>query len=180
MLERPQSYVALMTLHLCLTVSSLASPLLSWTPHKDPSKLVSDDQVAEAFNFMSGEFHVSDPTHLTGADVSHYRGVMSAIWPHVFSPKSVSGSRPVGAVVMLYMLINNGGMTEGVKKVGGPSGFAITGEPSHTVPGSGKNSNLLAIEYETASATYFGRLSPEEAHSFLDRLAKIMALPEER
>jgi hypothetical protein len=144
---------------------------------EDPSKLVSDEQVAAAFNFMSDEFHVADPTRLTGVDILHYRDVMSAFLPHVFSPKSVSGSRPVGTVVMLYMLVNYGGMTGGWKKVGGPGGFGVTeAEPDHLVPGTGKTSNLIAIEYQTAGATYFSRRSPQEIRIFLDHLAGILAL----
>jgi len=60
---------------------------------KDPSKLISDDQVARAFNFMSDQFGVANPIRLAGTDVLHYRGVMSAIFPHVFSREAVSGSR---------------------------------------------------------------------------------------
>ncbi len=135
---------------------------------KDPSRLMSDEQVAEAFNFMSDEFRVPTPTRLTGADVLHYRGVMSAFLPHVFSPKSVSGNRPVGAVVMLYLLVYSGGMTDGWKKVGGPGGFGVTdADPDHPVPGTGKTSNLIAIEYQTAANAYFLQRSPEEAHVFL-------------
>jgi hypothetical protein len=83
---------------------------------KDPTKLVSDEQVATAFNFMSDEFRVPHPVQLTGADVLQYRSVMAAIFPHIFSPKSVRGSRPVGTIVMLYQLVYNGGITDGVRK----------------------------------------------------------------
>jgi hypothetical protein len=148
---------------------------------KDPSRLISDDQVAEAFNFMSDEFHVPTPTRLTGADALHYRGVMSAFLPHVFSPKSVSGNRPVGALVMLYMLVYYGGMTEGWKKAGGPGGYGITeADPDHPVPGTGKTSTLIATEYQTAANSYFLQRSPDEAHAFLNRMAKILTLPSGR
>jgi len=83
---------------------------------RDPGRLVSDEKVAEAFNFLSDEFRVPHPAQLTGSDILQYRGVMAAIYPHVFSPKSVVGSRPVGALVMLYMLWYSGGITEGVRK----------------------------------------------------------------
>jgi hypothetical protein len=145
---------------------------------KGPSKLVSDDRVADAFNLISNEFRVADPTRLTGEGVSHYRRSMSAIWPHLFSTGSANGSRPVGAVVTLYMLTFYGGMTGGLKKVGGPGGFGITdAEPDHPVPGTGKTSNLIALEYQRAAAKYFAEQSPEEIRSFLDRLAGTLALP---
>jgi hypothetical protein len=145
---------------------------------KDSSKLVSDDHIAQAFNLMSDEFRVGDPTRLTGEGVSHYRSTLSAFWPHLFGSKSAKGSRPVGAVVTLYMLTFYGGMTGGFKKVGGPAGFGITdAEPDHPVPGTGKTSNLIALEYQRAAAKYFAEQSPEEIRSFLDRLAGTLALP---
>ncbi len=143
---------------------------------KDPSKLISDDQVARAFNFMSDQFGVANPTRLTGADVLQYRGVMSAIFPHVFSPKTVTGSRPVGAVVMLYMLVSYGGMTEGWKKVGGPNSFGIS--EAEPIEHPGIDRNAIAREYQSASLAYFQKKQPEEVRTFLGRLAKIMALPE--
>ena len=142
---------------------------------RDPNRLVSDAEVAAAFNFMSGEFHVANPTRLTGADVLQYRAVMSAIFPHVFSPKSVRGSRPVGAVVMLYMLVYYGGMTDGWKKVGGPHSFGITeGDP---IGHAGVDRNVVAKEYQAASESYFQKRSAEEFRKFANRLAKILALP---
>jgi len=48
---------------------------------KDPNKLISDDRVASAFNFMSDQFGVTSPTRLAGADVLQYRSNMSAISP---------------------------------------------------------------------------------------------------
>ena len=82
---------------------------------------------------------------------------------------------------MLYMLTYYGGATGGLKKVGGPGGFGITdAEPDHIVPGTGKTSNLIANEYQTASVTYFARRSPQEICAFLDRLAIILALPSRR
>jgi hypothetical protein len=144
----------------------------------DPSKRISDDQVAQAFNFVSGQFGVANPTRLTGADVLHYREVMSKIFPHVFSPQAVSGSRPVGAVVMLYMLVYYGGMTDGWKRVGGPSSFGISEAEPFGRPGIDRNA--IAREYQAASLAYFQKRQPEEVRSFLRRVAKIIALPEGR
>ena len=146
---------------------------------KDPSKLVSDDRVAEAFNFLSNEFRVANPTHLTGADILQYRSVQASIFPHAFSPKSVSGSRPVGAVVMLSQLVFSGGITEGVRKAAEldrPPGSVRSG-PSSGRLGINRSPNLIAREYQSSSLTYFQRLSPQETRSFLDQLAEIMALP---
>jgi hypothetical protein len=145
---------------------------------KDPAKLISDDQVANAFNFMSDEFGVANPIRLTGVDILHYRGVMSAIFPHVFSPATVSGSRPVGAVVMLYMLVSYGGMTEGWKKVGGPNSFGIS--EAEPVERPGIDRSAIAREYQTASMAYFQKRQPEEVRSFFGRLARIMTIPEGR
>jgi hypothetical protein len=148
---------------------------------KDPNRLISDEQVAEAFNAMSGEFHVADPIHLTGSDVLRYRDAMSAFLPHLFRPKSLSGNRPVGTVVVLYMLVYHGGMTGGWKRVGGPGGFGVTeAEPDHPVPGIGKTSNLIAIEYQTAAGSYFSQRSPQDVRAFLDRLAATLGLPGRR
>jgi hypothetical protein len=145
---------------------------------KDPNKLISDDEVARAFNFMSDQFGVASPTRLTSADILQYRTAMSAIFPHVFSPKAVSGSRPVGAVIMLYMLVAYGGMTEGWKKVGGPNSFVIADAEPIERPGIDRNA--IAREYQTASLAYFQERKPEEIRLFLDKLAKIMALPRGR
>ncbi len=148
---------------------------------KDSSKLVSDNRIAEAFNFMSDEFRVADPTRLKAEGVLHYRTAMSAIWPRLFAVRSGSGSRPVAAVVTLYMLTFYGGMTGGLKKVGGPGGFGITdAEPDHPVPGTGKTSNLIALEYQNAAAAYFAGQSQQKIQSFLERLAGILALPDGR
>jgi hypothetical protein len=88
---------------------------------KDPDKLVSDEQVAEAFNFLSDEFHVANPERLTGADILLYRGVKASMYPHLYSPKSVGGSRPLGALIMLDTLICEGGIN-GWGKEGGVAG----------------------------------------------------------
>jgi len=147
---------------------------------KDPDRLVPDHQVAEAFNFISDEFGVPHPARLTASDVLLYRGVMSAIFPHVFSPKSVSGNRPVGAMVMLYLLVYNGGITEGVRKAAQldrpPGSLKISGGTSSGHIGLARNPNLIGREYQTARRAYFQRLSPHEIRSFVDRSAVIMAL----
>ena len=47
---------------------------------KDPDKLVADDKIAEAFNFMSDEFRVDHPVHMTASDVLLYRSVMASVF----------------------------------------------------------------------------------------------------
>jgi hypothetical protein len=150
---------------------------------KDPGRLVTDDQVAEAFNFMSDEFRVPHPVRLTASDILQWRSAMSGFFPHLFSPKSLGGSRPVGAVVMLRMLVYNGGITAGIR------GLAQKDPPPGSLkldPSSGrlsarssidKDPDLIVRGYQTAPLLYFQRLSPQEIRSFLDRLAKIIALP---
>lgn len=127
---------------------------------------------------MSDQFGVANPTRLAGADVLQYRGVMAAIFPRVFGPKTIGGSRPVGAVVMLYLLVYYGGMTDGWKKVGGPNSFGISEAEPTGRPGIDRH--VIAREYQTASLAYFQKRKPEEVRSFLGRLAKILALPEGR
>ena len=146
---------------------------------QDPSQLVSDDRVADAFNFLSDEFRVPHPQRLTGTEVLQFRTTMSAIYPHVFSPKSMSGSRPVAALITLHQLVFNGGVPEGAKKYAQkdpqPGSFKI--DPSRTRMAIDKNPNPIAREYRTASATYFHGLTSEKMQPFVDSIAKIMALP---
>jgi len=79
---------------------------------------------------------------------------------------------------MLYMLVYYGGMTDGWKKVGGPNSFAITtAEPSGH---PGVDRNVIARQYQTASATYFQEQRPQEIGLFLDKIAKILTLPDGR
>jgi len=146
---------------------------------EDPSKLVSDDRVAEAFNFLSDEFRVPHPQRITGVDVLQYRITMAAIYPHVFSPKNAGGVRPVEALILLHQLVFNGGVPEGAKKYAQkdpqPGSFNI--DPSRTRAAIDKNPNLIGREYWTASAQYFRELTPEKMQSFVDSTTKIMALP---
>jgi hypothetical protein len=150
-----------------------------WEASKNPAKLVSDDQVAAAFNFMSDEFRVTHPVLLTASDVLQYRSVMASIFPHLFSPKSVKGSRPVGAMVMLYNLVYNGGITEGVSKAAQldrpPGSLKVTG--GHITPET--SPNLLGREYQAASLTYFRQHSNKDIRFFVDRLAVLLALADE-
>jgi len=143
---------------------------------KDPDKLVSDEQVAEAFNFLSDEFHVANPERLTGADILLYRGVKASMYPHLYSPKSVGGSRPLGALIMLDTLICEGGIMDGVRKAAlldrPPGSLKITGGRIAL----NRSPNLTAREYQRASLTYFAQLSPREILSFFDRLAGILVL----
>ncbi len=150
---------------------------------KDPGKLVLDNQVAEAFNFMSHEFGVTHPARLTAPDILQYRGVMASIFPHIFSPKSVSGSRPIGAIVMLYMLVYNGGITEGVRKAAqldrAPGSMKLP--PGRTMGGvwaPDRNPNLISSrEYQMASLTYLARGSRQEIGLFVERLMTILVKP---
>ena len=146
---------------------------------ENPSLLVSDDRVAEAFNFLSREFQVPDQQFLAGTDVLHFRTTMSAIYPHVFSPKSMNGSRPVQALITLHQLVFNGGVPDGAKKFAEknpqPGSFKI--DPSRTRMAIDKNPNPIANEYRTASARYFQGLTSEQMQSFVDSISKVMALP---
>jgi hypothetical protein len=146
----------------------------------DPDKLVSDEQVAEAFNFLSNEFHVANPERLTGADILLYRGVKASMFPHLYSAKSVNGSRPVGALVMLDTLVHEGGIMEGVRNAAQldrpPGSLKVTRVQivGHSGPG---NVSPIQREYRTASLTYFAQQSQQDTKPFLDQLARILALP---
>lgn len=153
-----------------------------WDTEREPSKLVSDDQVASAFNFISGVLGVQHPQRLTASDVLQYRTAMAAIFPHVFSPKSLNGSRPVGSMVMLYLLVYNGGMTDGARKVAQldrpPGSLKVDSSRGGWTPN--RNLNLIAREYQTAGVTYFQRQSTQEVRAFAGELAKIVGLPGEK
>ncbi len=147
---------------------------------QDPSKLVSDDRLAEAFNFLSTEFRVPHPQHVTGTDVLQFRIARSAIYAHVFSPRTASGSRPVEAVISLQQLVFDGGVLEGAKRYAQkdpqPGSFKI--DPSRSRAGINANPNLMiAREYQTASMTYFRGLTAQGLQSLIDSIARIMALP---
>jgi len=146
---------------------------------QDPSRLVSDDNVAEAFNFLSREFQAPHPQVLTGNEVLQFRTAMSAIYPHVFSPKSVPGSRPTQALIMLHQLVFNGGVPEGAKRFAQknpqPGGFKAVASRIQLNPDP--NPSLAVREYRSASIAYFRRLNEPEMHSLIESVAKIMALP---
>ncbi len=150
-----------------------------WAAAQDPSQLVSDDHLAEAFNVLSAEFRVPHPQHVTGADILQFRIARSAIYPHVFSPKTVSGSRPVEAVISLQQLVFDGGVLEGAKKFAQkdpqPGSFKI--DPSRSRAVINANPNPIATEYRTASMKYFRGLSSRGMQSLVDSITKIMALP---
>lgn len=145
---------------------------------RDPKALVSDDQVAAAFNFMSDEFRVAHPVLLTASDILQYRSVMASIFPNIFSPKGVTGSRPVGAMVTLWMLVYNGGITDGVRKAAQldrpPGSLKVSASGGRIVPN--RNPTPIATEYQRASLTYFHSRSRQDVRSFLGRIAGIMAL----
>jgi hypothetical protein len=167
-----------------LVPGDIESRLVSaeWEASKDPNKLVSDDQVARAFNFMSDEFGVQHPARLTASDILQFRSVQASIFPHVFSPKTVSGSRPVGAIAMLYQLWFNGGVTEGVRRAAQldrPPGSLKTSQ-SGGWSVIDKNPNLIGREYQVAGYAYFAQRSPRQISSFLDQVAGIIGLPQGR
>jgi len=152
---------------------------------KDPNKLVSDERVADAFNLMSKEFRVEHPRSLTASDILQYRSVMASIFPHIFSPKNVAGSRPVGVAVMLYQLWYSGGVAEGVRKAAQldrpPGSLKVTG--GHIVGRSStpdRNPNSLDQEYQLAGRKYFAQQTPLGTRSFLGRLATTLGMTEGR
>jgi hypothetical protein len=153
-----------------------------WGASKNPNHLVSDDRIAEAFNFVSEEFHVEHPAHLTASDILQYRTVQASLFPHIFSGKNVNGSRPVGAVVILYQLWYSGGVTEGVRTAAlldrAPGTLKVTS--GQIVGGSwagDRNPNVTGREYQLAGRMYFTQRSPMEIQAFLGTLTKIMTIP---
>jgi hypothetical protein len=150
-----------------------------WEASKEPAKLVSDDQVAEAFNFISEEFQVPHPAHLTAQDILQYRSVMASMFPHLFNGKGENGSRPVGAVVIIRMLLYSGGLAEGARKAAQldrpPGGLKMS--PSSGWSGPDRNPNIAAAEYRVAGQNYFGTQPPKRIGSFIERLAQIIGLP---
>jgi hypothetical protein len=145
----------------------------------DPTRLVSDEKVADAFNFLSDEFRVPHPQRLTGIDILQYRVTMAAIYPHVFSPRSAGGVRPVEALILLHQLVFNGGVPEGAKKVAQkdpqPGSRKIDISSGRLIPG--KQTNSIAREYQVSSSSYFGRLTSLKVRSLVDSIAKFTALP---
>jgi len=145
----------------------------------DPDKLVSDEQVAEAFNFLSDEFQVANPERLTGADILLYRGVKASMFPHLYSPKSIAGSRPLGSLIMLDTLVCEGGIMDGVRRAAemdrAPGSLKV--DPSRTRIALNKNRNPTTREYQIASARYFQGLTSERMQTVVDSIAKIMAFP---
>ena len=143
----------------------------------DPNKLVPDEQIAQAFNFMSSEFGVD--TRLTAADILQYRSVQAAIFPHIFSGKDTDGNRPIGASVILYQLWYNGGITEGVRNAATldrpPGSLKIDSAAGRLE--LNRNPNPTARQYQLAGQSYFGHQSALETRAFIDKLASIIALP---
>jgi hypothetical protein len=147
---------------------------------KETKKLVSDDQIAEAFNFLSDEFRVAKAERLSGADILLYRSVKASMFPRLFNPKTVSGSRPVGALIILDTLTFEGGIMEGVRKAAEldrpPGSLKITG--GQIVGRLGNSTSQTQREYRTAALNYFAQHSSQEIEAFLDRLAEILGLPD--
>jgi hypothetical protein len=143
---------------------------------QDPSQLIPDDRVADAFNFLSEEFRVPHPQRLTGTDVLQFRTAMAAIYPLVFSGKDVPGSRPTQALITLHQLIFNG-VPEGAKKFAQrdprPGSFKVKAARStvHRSP------DPAVREYRIASMNYFRGLNESGMHSLVESIARIMALP---
>lgn len=147
----------------------------------DPNRLVSDHQIAVAFNDLSDELEIDHPSVLTASDILQYRSVMAAVFPHLFSPKSVSGSRPVGAIVLLYQLWYNGGITIGVRKAAlldRPAGSLKMAGGQITGHAGANDANSIGTKYRTAGNAYFAGRPPQQAKHFLDRLAGLIGLPE--
>jgi hypothetical protein len=155
-----------------------------WDAAREPSKLVSDEQVASAFNFMSDEFGVQHPARLTASDILQYRSVQASIFPNVFSPKTVSGSRPLGALVMLYQLWYNGGVTEGVRNAAkldrAPGSQKVTSGQVVVRLGTDQNASAAARRYRASGGLYLAQASPEQIHRLIERLAEILSLPGRR
>jgi hypothetical protein len=155
--------------------SSLPDHLESRLAHAEldaarAARLISDDQVAQAFNSISVRLRISNPRRIEAPDVLHYRSVMSTIFPHLFSPASARGSRPVGTVVMLYMLAYYGGATDGWKRVGGPNSFAITeARPPNDAD------TALGREYQSKARAYFDD-SESQTRSFVSGVEDILGL----
>lgn len=148
---------------------------------RNPGHLVSDEQVAAAFNFMSDEFGVQHPVRLTASDVLQYRSVQASIFPHLFSPKTAVGSRPVGAIIMLYQLWYNGGVRESVKKAAQldrrPGSLRVV---SGHIAGRAPARTEAETEYQSAGSAYFRVKSSQDIQSFMGRVADVMALPDGR
>jgi hypothetical protein len=147
---------------------------------RDQSRLVSDDNVAEAFNFLSREFQVPHPQVLTGTDVLQFRTTMSAIYPHVFSPKGVGGSRPVQALITLHQLVFNGGVPDGAKKYAqkDPQPGSLKIDPSRTRVSLDTTTTPTVREYRALAIRYFAGLTPQKMQSLVGSITEIMALPE--
>jgi hypothetical protein len=147
----------------------------------DPAGLVPDDRVANAFNFLSDQLRVAHSRRLTGAEVRQYRTTRLAIYPHLFGEGNVSGTRPVGAVLMLCMLVLNGGVPEETENSAGTAlqSSSLKNDPHRANWGDG-TPYRAAREYRIASTTYFQELTPQGLQSFVGSVAKIMALPEAR
>lgn len=157
--------------------SSLAAAELEAA--KDPGRLISDDRVAEAFNFLSDEFRVANPQRLTGADILLYRGVKASMFPHLYSPKTVGGSRPLGTLIMLDTLIYEGGVMDGIRKAAlldRPPGSLKIDQSRGARAALNTSPNPAAREYQRASLTYLAQLSPSQARSFANRLTTILVL----
>ncbi len=149
---------------------------------QEPFQMVTDDRVAEAFNFVSDQFRVSHPQHLTGTDVLQFRIAMSAIYPHVFNSKSQNGSRPVSALILLHQLVFNGGVPQGAKNLAQtdpqPGSRKIDSSRGRIIPN--RDVNIVAREYQGAGSRYFRALSNLEFQHFVGALEQIMGLPDRR
>ena len=133
------------------------------------SGLVSDDQVASAFNFMSDQFYSSvpdeyripHPQHITEAEVLQWRTTRLAVnYPHLFSQGNLGGVRPVGAVLMLRLLTFSGGLPDSPRK-NAPSAIVADG---------------TASRYRTISERYLSGLTPLGMLSFVESVGKLLGL----
>jgi len=141
----------------------------------NPGMLVSDTQVADAFNFISKELSVPHPARLGASDILQFRSVMAATYPNVFTPKNVNGSRPVGTLLMLYMLVSNGGIRDGVRKQSQldpmPGSVRLTTTRSYLAP---SNRTKVEAEYQYAMQDYFAKRSPVEIRFFIETVTNFI------
>jgi len=136
---------------------------------QDPSALVSDDQVASAFNFMSDQFYKSvpdeyripHPRHVTGTEILEWRTTRVGVnYPHLFSQGNLSGTRPVGAVLLLRMMTLSGGIPAPLQ----------TNTPSAIV------ADGTASRYRTIGERYLSGLTRMGMLSFVESVAKLIGL----
>lgn len=143
----------------------------------DRDKLVPDQNIADAFAFLSRKFNVTHSEAVTSGDVREYRCVMAALFPQLFSQSSPDGVRPVGAAVMLYLMIHGGGIPQGAREIakqGIPKRFRVDSRLARLAPAYLAPSE---VEYQSAYRKYCENTSPQEKEALVEQLMKILELP---